>query len=74
MNPVHVHCGDVLAWEDGDVGAGWGAGGVAGEGMIGGFEDRVVGYPFSLDHPGGGVLEGLVVEGGVAGFGFSREE
>lgn len=67
MHPVHVDGGDVLAGTDGYVSAGGGAGGVAGEGCVVGLEDGVVGYPFALGHPGGGVLEGLVVEGGVAG-------
>lgn len=66
MHPVHVDGGDVLPREYGDVRAGGGAGRVAGEGGVGGREDGVVGYPFALHHPGGGILGGLVVEGGVS--------
>lgn len=71
MHPVHVDGGEGLTWENGDGGERWGAGGVAGEGGVCGGEDGVVGHPFALDDVGGGVLGGLVVEGGVAG-GFSE--
>lgn len=66
MHPVCV-CGcDVLACCDGDVCAGGGARGVAGERGVGEGEDGVVGDPFALDHPGCGVLGGLVAVGVIA--------
>jgi hypothetical protein len=58
--PVCVHGGDVLPCCDGYVCAGRGARRVAGEGVVGDFEDGVVGYSFALDHPLCAVLHRLV--------------
>ena len=67
MDPVCVHCCDVLARSNGDVGAGWRAGGVTREAAVGRLENWVVGNPFPLDHPRGEVLHGLVTIRVVAG-------
>jgi len=67
VHPVRVHGGYVLACTNGYVGAGGSARCVAGQGGVGGFEDGVVGYPFSLWHPRDSVLHGFIAVGVVAG-------
>ena len=51
VDPVVVYSGDVVTGVYGDRGAGRCAWEVAGEANVVGFEDGIVGYPFSLDHP-----------------------
>jgi len=60
MHPIRVHGGYVFARANGYVCASGCTGGVAGKRRVGGFENGVVGSPFSLWHPCGGILHGLV--------------
>lgn len=65
MHPVRVRSGDGLPGCDGDVCARRRAGRVAGEGVVGDFEDGVVGGPFALD-------PGVVLGDGVDGWGWGN--